>query len=66
MRWNTHKQDDIEIKKKFAIFPIEINGEVRWLERVNIKYKFVENEHVVVGGGHFVRTGWIPIEFIDK
>lgn len=38
MRWQNPKHGDVRIKKKFALLPIEINGENRWLEWVKIKY----------------------------
>ena len=41
MRWNINenkiKPNEPYIIKKFAIFPIYINGEYRWLERVKIQ-----------------------------
>lgn len=39
MKWKlvSGKQYERQIIQKFAFFPIRINGEVRWLEWVNIK-----------------------------
>ena len=39
MRWNTNKAKPNEpyIIEKFALFPIGINGEYRWLEQVKIQ-----------------------------
>lgn len=34
MRSGNHKLNEQRIIKKFAIFPIAINGEIRWLEYV--------------------------------
>lgn len=36
MRWKLAKNGDSRIVEKFLIFPIEIKGEVRWLERAKI------------------------------
>ena len=40
MRWIEPKDGDIKIKKKFAILPIAINNETRWLEWVTVKYQY--------------------------
>jgi hypothetical protein len=38
MRFNTKKQDEVIIERKwFAFLPININGETRWLEFVKVK-----------------------------
>lgn len=66
MRWNKPKSGDIKIEKKFAIFPIEANGAVRWLERVIVKYQFFDDEVVKYNGNYCLVTGWLPIEFIDN
>lgn len=57
MRWKQPIHGDIKTKKKFAIFPITINYETRWLEWVNIRYKYFEDCWFY---------GWIPTEFIDE
>ena len=58
MRWIEPKNGDIKIKKKFAILPIAIKGEARWLEWVTVKYRYWISEY---GTG----SGWFPEEFID-
>lgn len=54
MRWYKHKpkMGDKKIVTKFALFPIEIDNEVRWLEKVTI-----EMEYGI--------TMWHPMKFID-
>lgn len=37
MKWKGRKSDETIIRKTFAFFPINLNGEVRWLEFVKIK-----------------------------
>lgn len=37
MRWTKPRIGNIKIKKYFAILPVEVNREVRWLEFVKIK-----------------------------
>ena len=59
MRWKEPIDGDVKIKKKFALFPITINYETRWLEWVNIKYKYSED------CWGWCCCGWIPTEFID-
>ena len=40
MRWTKPEDGQIKIKSKFAIFPICIDDETRWLEWVRIKYVY--------------------------
>lgn len=40
MRWTKPKNWDIKVKRKFALFPICIDKEVRWLEWVTIEYVY--------------------------
>lgn len=42
MRWYKHypENGDTRIIKRFTLFPFELNGEVRWLESINIKQMF--------------------------
>lgn len=46
---------DRRIIKKFAWFPIEIDREVRWLEKVVIEQKY-----------YGTANGWISYRFIDE
>lgn len=57
MRFKRKKKSGRVIERFFAFFPIRIGDEVRWLEMVNIKYKY-ENYH----GG---RRKKYKIEFVD-
>jgi len=65
MRWYKPVNGDTIIKKKFAILPIEINNEVRWLEWVTVKYEFINNQVIKYKGEWCRVTGWIMTEFID-
>lgn len=42
MKFKMPKDGDIRIKTKFALFPIMIDKEIRWLERVNIRQYYSE------------------------
>lgn len=53
MRWYAPKRGDVRVIKKFAIFPITINGETRWLEWVRIRQTFAI-------------TIWIDEGFVDN
>lgn len=68
MRWTIPQDGDIKIEKKFAVLPIEINHEVRWLERVVVKSQFFDNKYIRdTATGKFAKiTGWMPLEFIDN
>jgi hypothetical protein len=57
MRWKEPIDGDVKIKKKFALFPITIKKETRWLEWVNIRYKYFED------GWDY---GWMAMEFVDE
>lgn len=43
MRWTKPKDGDVKIKRKFAILPISIDRETRWLEWVTIQYVYFDN-----------------------
>lgn len=57
MRFKGKKHNEEIIIKKFAIFPIDIEGDVRWLEFVKIKgYYWL---------GYSGNWWWENIEFVD-
>lgn len=62
MRWIEPKDGDIKIKKKFAILPIKIKSETRWLEWVTVKYQYYTCRRVSID---CVISDWFPEEFID-
>ena len=59
MRWIKPDNNDIKVKKKFALLPIVIGNEVRWFEWVTVKYRYGYNEAIY-------SFSWIPVKFIDK
>lgn len=68
MRWNEPESGDEKIKRKFALFPITIDGETRWLEWVTIKYRFSKYDIHVDPITHraYRSYGWDKYEFIDE
>ena len=42
MKWKHPKDGQKRIIKKFALFPIRLNGETRWLETVYILQKYLD------------------------
>lgn len=66
MRWkkSNPKINDIKIKRKFLFFPVCINDEYRWLESVNIKYKFSTVKVQYIGGSYH-KDEWVKIEFMN-
>ena len=68
MRWNEPETGDTKIKKRFALFPITIDGETRWLEWVVIKYRFSNFELKVDPITHrgYRSYGWSKYEFVDE
>ena len=57
MRWKHPKNGDRKIKRKFALLPIAINYETRWLEWVNIEYEYYDG---------IFDSYWIADRFIDE
>ena len=68
MRWQEPKHGDVKIKKKFALFPIKINGENRWFEWVTIKYVYHDGTLFRTPRTHqfYHYYGWLKKEFIDE
>lgn len=68
MRWTKPSDGDIKIKRRFAILPISIDGETRWLEWVTVKYEYYERRPCRrdLTGEFCVVTGWVATEFIDE
>jgi hypothetical protein len=59
MRFNSKKKNNVIIERKwFAILPIRINGETRWLEVVHVR-----GYYWLGASGNW---WWKNIEFIDK
>lgn len=68
MKWTELNDGDIKIKRKFALFPICVNDEHRWLEWVTIKYEYCIRrpwENSLTGQLCLV-TGWVKREFVDE
>lgn len=59
MRWIQPCDEATKIIKKFAILPIMIDGEIRWLERVTIEYTYTYGRD---GGG----PRWFATKFVDR
>ncbi len=67
MRWTKPKEGKEKIKRKFAILPISIDGETRWLEWVTVRYVYysgtIRKDWTT---NQFYRYyGWFEEEFID-
>ena len=59
MRWKKPKDEDVRCVKRFALFPIELNNEVVWLENVYIKQRYVWNSWCGL-------QGWVDENFISE
>jgi len=68
MRWIVPSSKDIKIKRKFALLPITIGKETRWLEWVTIQYWFSDFDRQVDPVTHrsYRAYGWIKEKFIDE
>ena len=51
------------VKEHLLFLPVEINGEVRWLERVKIKWKVRHDKSFFLHESYYE---WYPYEFIDN
>ena len=58
MRWNKRepRSGNRRVKSWFAIFPVTINGETRWLEKVKVLQQFCMT---------IVENSWKNIEFVN-
>lgn len=66
MRHQSHprKTNRIRIRQFFAWWPIEIDGDWRWLETVRVEYE----GHTVFICSQFSmyhREWWVPVRFLD-
>lgn len=45
MRWTVEepKHGDIKVKRFFAVFPVKIGNEIRWLEFVTVEFIYEDN-----------------------
>lgn len=79
MKWRKKQKKNIipndgelRIISKFLYFPMCINDEYRWLERVKIEQEYMKCEihkcRGAFGGDSFYTTGgyWVNLEYIDK
>lgn len=56
MRWHDPVFGETKIKSWFALFPITIDGETRWLEKVTVLYQY----------DHIFKKQFVPQYFIDE
>lgn len=54
MRWHKARKGDVRIVTFFAWFPVEIDREVRWFERVTVQQEL-----------NGLPLGWINRQFVD-
>ena len=68
MRWYEHETGETKIKRKFALFPIKIGKETRWLEWVTIQYGFYNNSQYYDPNIHITYRcyGWMVEKFVDN
>ncbi len=59
MRFGNYYLNQQKIVSYFALFPVTIEGETRWLEKVTILKEWYK-------GGDFGEWCWTNIKFIDK
>lgn len=78
MKWIKKQKKDspndgeLRIISKFLYYPMCIDDEYRWLEKVKIKQEYMKMElhecRGIFGGDSFYTTGgyWRNLEYIDK
>ena len=55
MRWFKPDHGDYKVRSWFALFPVTVECETRWLERVTVKYRY----------DGVIKKDWEPLWFID-
>lgn len=67
MRWKKPEDRAEKIKRKFAILPITIDAETRWLEWVTVKYVYHDGtlRRDWTTNTFYHLYGWYKEEFID-
>ncbi len=64
MRWSEKKNPAVGTRRTtigFLWFPVEINGESRWLETVTIQEEWRES-----GAADVIFRGWVKIAFVSE
>lgn len=56
--WN----GETKLKRKFLWWPINIDGEIRWLETATIEYRVERDEDLFCNRYYY----WKPYNFIDE
>ena len=59
-----NKTGDVRIINYFAIWPVCINDELRWLEYVTIEQ--VYQKGTTIGQDYSIPDNWLNIRFIDE
>lgn len=62
MRWNIPVYGERRTVTKFLWFPLEINKEVRWLEKAT----YIEEYDRFYLGGEYYYMDWNPIKWVDN
>ncbi len=62
--WFPANLGDTRITKKFAIFPIRIDNEIRWLEFVRIKWELVEAYKFLPPCSPYQK--WVKVQFVEE
>jgi hypothetical protein len=60
---NDYVNDRRTIVTKFLFFPLELQGETRWLEMAEIEYKVVKKTEFILDTTYYK---WIPFKFLNK
>lgn len=69
MRWkkkdkSSYQSGDLRIVSFFAILPLTVGEETRWLEQVTVKQVYVD--YCYLGDGDFESPYWKTIAFINE
>lgn len=65
MMWREPELHSVKIVKKFALFPITVGEETRWLEWVNIKYVYYGKKYTFSFYYGSWEKGWVAREFVE-
>lgn len=67
--WSNGFVGETRVKSWFAILPVRIGSDCRWLERVTVEYKLTMRKYDYYWCGRFTHSGhefeWVQKRFVD-
>jgi hypothetical protein len=61
--WYPAAKGDKRVTTWFALWPVKLGNDFRWLERVTVEWEYVEEHHFFPPCAPYLK--WQPIRFVD-